>query len=158
MGTFNGAAVCGQTRRHFRQVAMMKVAAWLRALVEAHRSARAEARAARPAAFGVTGAIASVRRKERPMTVQHRWPRSRWAPTDGHTQTSGLADELVRAQPDPVFLTVQEVAELLRVSPATVRAWIARGDGPPAMRFGKQIRYRPESVMEWIEQQEEEYP
>ena len=54
-----------------------------------------------------------------------------------------------------MFLTVQEVAELLRVSPATVRAWIARGEGPPAMRFGKQIRYRPERVMEWVEQQEE---
>ena len=53
------------------------------------------------------------------------------------------------------ILTVQEVAELLRVSPATVRAWIAKGEGPPAMRFGKQIRYRPERVMEWVEQQEE---
>ncbi len=58
------------------------------------------------------------------------------------------------AQAAPMFLTVQEVAELLRVSPATVRGWIAKGEGPPAMRFGKQIRYRPDRVMEWVEQQE----
>lgn len=58
------------------------------------------------------------------------------------------------AHATPMFLTVQEVAELLRVSPATVRAWIAKGEGPPAMRFGKQIRYRPERVIEWVEQQE----
>lgn len=64
------------------------------------------------------------------------------------------SDGVGRAHASPMFLTVQEVAELLRVSPATVRAWIAKGEGPPAMRFGKQIRYRPECVMEWVEQQE----
>ncbi|MGB3186889.1 MAG: helix-turn-helix domain-containing protein [Ornithinimicrobium sp.] len=58
------------------------------------------------------------------------------------------------AHTTPMFLTVQEVAELLRVSPATFRAWTAKGEGPPAMRFGKQIRYRPDRVFEWVEQQE----
>lgn len=52
------------------------------------------------------------------------------------------------------FLTVGEVAEMLRVSPATLRSWVAKGEGPPALRFGKQIRYRPERVRDWIEQQE----
>lgn len=84
------------------------------------------------------------------MTIQHRWPRSRWLPTDEHMHGDGLPD----ARPEPVLLTVQEVAELLRVSPGTIRAWIAKGEGPPAMRFGKQIRYRPERVMKWVEEQE----
>ncbi len=88
------------------------------------------------------------------MTVQHRWPRSRWVPGDGQNPDGRQINGLVTVQPEPVFLTVQEVAELLRVSPGTVRAWIARGEGPPAMRFGKQIRYRPERVMEWVEEQE----
>lgn len=88
------------------------------------------------------------------MTVQHRWPRSRWVPGDGQRPDDRRTEELVTVQPEPVFLTVQEVAQLLRVSPATVRAWIARGEGPPAMRFGKQIRNRPERVMEWVEEQE----
>lgn len=65
-------------------------------------------------------------------------------------ETNGLGS----GHAEPMFLTVQEVADLLRVSPATVRAWIAKGEGPPAMRFGKQIRYRPERVMEWVEEQE----
>lgn len=60
----------------------------------------------------------------------------------------------VTGAPEQVFLTVQEVADLLGASPGTIRAWIAKGEGPPTMRFGKQIRYRPERVMEWVEQQE----
>jgi excisionase family DNA binding protein len=88
------------------------------------------------------------------MTVQHRRPRGRWVPTEAQRNGAGGADQVVTGHAEPVFLTVQEVADLLRVSPGTIRAWIARGEGPPAMRFGKQIRYRPERVMEWVEEQE----
>ena len=86
------------------------------------------------------------------MTIQQPWQRSQW--TDGHMGVDLAGDGLAGPPPRPAFLTVQEVAELLRVSPATVRAWIAKGEGPPALRFGKQIRYRPERVMEWVEEQE----
>lgn len=87
------------------------------------------------------------------MTTQHTWPRSRWVPPGGQSERSGGVSDAVTG-PEPAFLTVQEVADLLRVSPGTIRAWIAKGEGPPMMRFGKQIRYRPERVMEWVEQQE----
>lgn len=87
------------------------------------------------------------------MTVEHRHPRGRWV-SELETNDAAGIDRLVANRAEPMFLTVQEVAELLRVSPATVRAWIAKGEGPPAMRFGKQIRYRPERVMEWVEEQE----
>ena len=87
------------------------------------------------------------------MTTQHTWPRGRWAPMTGHASEHGAGESLTGGS-EPAFLTVQEVAELLRVSPGTVRAWIAKGEGPPMLRFGKQIRYRPERVMEWVEQQE----
>ncbi len=85
------------------------------------------------------------------MTIQQRRRGSHLAPRELRSQASRIDDVV---QPEPVFLTVQEVADLLRVSAGTIRAWVAKGDGPPAMRFGKQIRYRPERVMEWVEQQE----
>ncbi len=88
------------------------------------------------------------------MTVEHSRPRGRWAPLGIEAQNAVGADRPVAGPAEPMFLTVQEVADLLRVSPGTVRAWIAKGEGPPAMRFGKQIRYRPERVMEWVEEQE----
>ena len=87
------------------------------------------------------------------MTTQHTRPRGRWASTTGHPGDHASGESLMGG-PKPAFLTVQEVADLLRVSPGTVRAWIAKGEGPPMLRFGKQIRYRPERVMEWVEQQE----
>lgn len=89
------------------------------------------------------------------MTVEHSQRRSRWFAAQAAMKSSVQTDGLGGGHAEPMFLTVQEVAELLRVSPATVRAWIAKGEGPPAMRFGKQIRYRPERVMGWVEQQEE---
>ncbi|MGI8946671.1 MAG: helix-turn-helix domain-containing protein [Ornithinimicrobium sp.] len=58
------------------------------------------------------------------------------------------------ASAEMMFLTVQEVADLLRVSPGTARAWAAKGEGPPSIRLGKQIRYRPEKVEEWVQEQE----
>jgi excisionase family DNA binding protein len=88
------------------------------------------------------------------MTTQQ----SSWWGTRGLTNvqrhsTAG-AEERVTASAEMMFLTVQEVADLLRVSPGTVRAWAAKGEGPPSIRFGKQIRYRPEKVEEWVQEQE----
>jgi excisionase family DNA binding protein len=88
------------------------------------------------------------------MTTQQ----SSWWGTRGLTNvqrhsTAG-PEERVTASAEMMFLTVQEVADLLRVSPGTVRAWAAKGEGPPSIRFGKQIRYRPEKVEEWVQEQE----
>ncbi len=88
------------------------------------------------------------------MTVEHSRPSGRWVPSEAEIKKAVEADRLLAGHAEPMFLTVHEVADLLRVSPGTIRAWIAKGEGPPAMRFGKQIRYRPERVMEWVEEQE----
>lgn len=85
------------------------------------------------------------------MTIQQRRRGSHLAAKRRRPQ-AGPIDE--GAKLEPVFLTVQEVADLLRVSPGTVRAWAAKGEGPPSIRFGKQIRYRPEKVEEWVQEQE----
>ena len=49
------------------------------------------------------------------------------------------------------FLTVAEVAQLLRVSPRTLEAW-ARGPRPrvPSLRIGRRILFDRDSLERWI--------
>ena len=42
------------------------------------------------------------------------------------------------------WLTIQEVAKLFKVSPRTVRRWIA--DGLPVTRIGRTVRIRRDSL------------
>ena len=51
------------------------------------------------------------------------------------------------------FLTSNEVAELLRVPPATVRQWRYKGVGPRGYRVGRYIRYSPADIRDWLESQ-----
>ena len=54
------------------------------------------------------------------------------------------------------FLTIFDVADWLQVSPHTLRKWRKDGLGPPGVRVGGAIRYRPEEVEAWIEAQQPE--
>jgi excisionase family DNA binding protein len=47
------------------------------------------------------------------------------------------------------------LSRYLGIPVATLYQWRQRGDGPPAVRLGKHIRYRPEAVREWLKFQEE---
>jgi len=49
------------------------------------------------------------------------------------------------------LLTVQVVADLLQVPPATIYAWRYKGKGPTAVPVGKYLRFRPEDVAAWLE-------
>lgn len=51
------------------------------------------------------------------------------------------------------LLTVTEVAELLSVPVKTMYAWRYHGDGPPAIKVGRHLRYRPDDVEAWLDQQ-----
>ena len=56
---------------------------------------------------------------------------------------------------EPLF-TTQEAARFLNLSPVTLRGYRC-GDtpnGPPFVRFGTTVRYRPESLREWIAERE----
>jgi excisionase family DNA binding protein len=48
------------------------------------------------------------------------------------------------------LLTLDEVAEILRVPPATVRKWRNNRDGPLGFRVGKYVRYRRSQVDKFI--------
>jgi excisionase family DNA binding protein len=51
--------------------------------------------------------------------------------------------------------TVNELAQFLQIPRDTLYQWRQRGEGPPAVRLGKHLRYRPEAVQAWLKSQEE---
>ena len=56
------------------------------------------------------------------------------------------------ASSDP-FLTTEELADYLKVSPSTVYDWRTNRTGPKAYRIGKHTRYRASDVEAWLEKQ-----
>ena len=52
---------------------------------------------------------------------------------------------------DDDLLTLQEVAELLDVSPNTIYYWRYQGTGPKGHRVGRRIRYKRSDIVEWLE-------
>jgi excisionase family DNA binding protein len=54
------------------------------------------------------------------------------------------------------LLTEAELADLLKVSVRTVRAWRVEGTGPPALRLGRGVRYRRREVDAWLDRQAED--
>ena len=49
------------------------------------------------------------------------------------------------------LLTVQQLAELLKVPVATVYRWRYRGDGPRGIRVGRYVRYRLSDVEAFLD-------
>lgn len=52
-----------------------------------------------------------------------------------------------------VLLTTEELASYLGVPRSTLYAWKYRGDGPPAIRVGRHLRYRSPEVERWLDAQ-----
>jgi excisionase family DNA binding protein len=53
----------------------------------------------------------------------------------------------------PSLLSVRQLAAYLDVPVSTVYLWRTQGRGPRGFRVGKQVRYRAEDVLAWIEEQ-----
>jgi DNA-binding transcriptional regulator YiaG len=53
---------------------------------------------------------------------------------------------------EPRLLTQDELARYLGVKPGTLSAWRYRRQGPPAVKVGHLIRYRP--VVAWLEERQ----
>jgi excisionase family DNA binding protein len=60
------------------------------------------------------------------------------------TTERGQMSDMTRA------LTEREVAELLGLSVATLRAWRHRGKGPRFLRLGRSVRYLPSDVADFV--------
>lgn len=54
--------------------------------------------------------------------------------------------------------SVDDVAEFLHVSPATVHAWLYRGTAPKSYKIGKHRRFRWADVHAWMETQADDTP
>ena len=50
------------------------------------------------------------------------------------------------------FLTINDLCELLSVTPKTVASWRYRGVGPASFKAGKHVRYKRSDVEAWIEE------
>jgi excisionase family DNA binding protein len=57
---------------------------------------------------------------------------------------------LVQARDRPIYLTLKEVAELLKVKPRTVYAWVS-DNRIPFERKGSLLRFRLDAVVAWNE-------
>ena len=56
---------------------------------------------------------------------------------------------------DEDFLTLPEVAEILRVPVNTLRWWRQRGDGPPFFKIGRHLVTTIGDLRGWIQQQKQ---
>ncbi len=57
------------------------------------------------------------------------------------------------AYKSPTFLTVDETAELLRMSPVTLGRWRIDGKGPAHTKFGRRVVYAHSDLMHWARKQ-----
>jgi excisionase family DNA binding protein len=48
------------------------------------------------------------------------------------------------------YMTTQEIAELLRTSPETVRYWRHIGRGPASFKIGRRVLYDRADVEAWV--------
>ncbi len=49
------------------------------------------------------------------------------------------------------YLTTEEIAQLFRTSPGTVRYWRHVGKGPKSFRAGRRVLYRESDVRAWAD-------
>jgi excisionase family DNA binding protein len=57
---------------------------------------------------------------------------------------------MAQAKEPPIYLTLKEVAELLKVKPRTVYAWVS-DNRIPFERKGSLLRFRLDAVVAWNE-------
>ncbi|MGA4790800.1 helix-turn-helix transcriptional regulator [Nocardia sp. AB354] len=57
----------------------------------------------------------------------------------------------------PVYLTREEVADRLQLSPRTLSNWKAKGKGPKCIRIeGGRVRYLEADFIDWLRQMEQQ--
>lgn len=56
----------------------------------------------------------------------------------------------------PELLTVAELADYLDRPVSTIHYWRGKGLGPPALKVGKQLRFRAADVARWLDERRQE--
>ena len=56
------------------------------------------------------------------------------------------------------LMTIDDVADLLRMPVASLRYWRVLGTGPRAFIIGRRLRYLPADVLAWIAEQHDTDP
>lgn len=51
---------------------------------------------------------------------------------------------------DHKWISIEELSEYLGISAVTIRSWIRSGKDIPAVRIGRQWRFRISDIDEWI--------
>ena len=52
--------------------------------------------------------------------------------------------------PVPALMNEREAAAALNLSHRTLQAWRVRGGGPPFVKVGANVRYRPADLEAWL--------
>ncbi len=60
------------------------------------------------------------------------------------------------AEIDGKLWSPEDVARYFDVPVSTIYGWRHKGVGPPGIRVGRHVRYRPTDVDEWLRRQESE--
>ena len=63
-----------------------------------------------------------------------------------------MSDRINIRYPEPL-VDIDAVAAHLGVSVKSIYAWRLRGEGPPAYRVGKHLRYKLSEVDQWLSEQ-----
>jgi hypothetical protein len=68
------------------------------------------------------------------------------------TENGSGKSNKAHAVPRPVdrLWTITDVGRYLDVPVATIYQWRVRGEGPPATKMGKHLRYEPAVVRAWV--------
>ena len=53
------------------------------------------------------------------------------------------------------LLTIEEVAEFIRIPVASLRYWRVLGAGPRGFIIGRRLRYWRQDVLDWLDEQRE---
>lgn len=53
-----------------------------------------------------------------------------------------------------LLVTVPQAAKILGISRAMVYSLLAKGKGPPVIRFGRSVRISVDSLKKWVKEQE----
>ncbi|MEE1787747.1 helix-turn-helix domain-containing protein [Streptomyces sp. SP17BM10] len=67
---------------------------------------------------------------------------------------ASVAEPRIRPLPD-TYLEPEDIARIFQVPLETVYQWRRKRTGPPGFRVGRHLRYHPDAVAQWAQNQEE---